>query len=65
MSGGKLPAAIALMLVPEGMPALLAPSLGREAFRKIIAPGDGQLRFVGLASMLSGLLILRVSHSHA
>lgn len=65
MSGGKLPAAIALMLVAEGMPALRAPSLWRETFRKMITPGDGQLRFVGPASMLSGLLILLVSHSHA
>ncbi len=65
MSGGKLPAAIAQMPVLEGILPFLAPNLWREAFRETIVPNEGQLRFVGLAFMLSGLLILLASHSHA
>ncbi|MHB1619203.1 MAG: DUF2065 domain-containing protein [Sulfuricella sp.] len=51
-------AALALMLVLEGMLPFLAPSLWRETFRKMTEMSDGQLRFVGLTSMLSGLLLL-------
>ncbi|MHB1175406.1 MAG: DUF2065 domain-containing protein [Sulfuriferula sp.] len=58
-------AAIALMLVLEGMLPLLAPNLWRETFRKMTTLNDGQLRIIGLASMLTGLLILLASHSHA
>ena len=65
MNGDNFLAAIALMLVLEGMLPLLAPNLWRETFRKMITLNDGQLRIIGLASMLTGLLILLVSHSHA
>ncbi|MHB1333146.1 MAG: DUF2065 domain-containing protein [Sulfuriferula sp.] len=65
MNGGNFLAAIALMLVLEGMLPLLAPNLWRETFRKMITLNDGQLRIIGLASMLTGLLILLASHSHA
>lgn len=65
MSGDNLLAAIALMLVLEGMLPLLAPNSWRETFRKMITLNDGQLRIIGLASMLTGLLILLASHSHA
>jgi len=65
MNGGNLLAAIALMLVLEGLLPLVAPNLWREAFRKMIILNDSQLRFAGLASMLSRLLILLASHSHA
>jgi uncharacterized protein YjeT (DUF2065 family) len=30
----------------------------REAFRRIVELTDGQLRFAGLASMMTGLVIL-------
>ncbi|BBP03459.1 hypothetical protein TPL01_09080 [Sulfuriferula plumbiphila] len=65
MSSGKLPAAIALKRVLEGALPLQPPNLWHETFRKMIVPHDGQLRFVGLASMLGGLIILLASHSHA
>jgi len=48
-------AALALMLVLEGMLPFLAPSLWRETFRKMTEMSDGQLRFVGLTSMMGGL----------
>jgi uncharacterized protein len=50
--------AMALMLVIEGILPFLAPALWRETFRKMTEMSDGQLRFVGLTSMLGGLLLL-------
>ncbi len=50
--------ALALMLVMEGMMPFLSPSAWREAFTRMIQFSDGQLRFMGLVSMLAGLLIL-------
>jgi hypothetical protein len=54
----SLLAALALMLVLEGILPFLAPALWRETFRKMTEMSDGQLRFVGLSSMLGGLLLL-------
>lgn len=50
--------ALALMLLMEGLLPLLAPTAWREAFRRMIEMRDGQIRFMGLASMLAGLLLL-------
>jgi len=50
--------ALALMLVLEGVLPFLAPSAWREAFSRMIEMKDGQIRFMGLASMLIGLLLL-------
>jgi len=52
----SLLAAFALVLVIEGLLPLLAPRLWRESFRKFVDLADGQLRFIGLASILLGLL---------
>lgn len=49
--------AFGLMLVLEGVLPFLAPSLWREAFRKLMQLTDGQLRFMGLFSMAVGLLL--------
>jgi uncharacterized protein len=54
--------AFGLMLVLEGILPLLAPQLWRQTFQRMISMNDGQLRFVGLASMLGGLLLLSVAH---
>lgn len=54
----KLLAAVGLMLVLEGMLPFLAPAIWRQTFRRIVEMSDGQLRFVGLGSMLGGLLVL-------
>ena len=51
-------AAIALMLVIEGILPFTAPSLWREVFRKLTEMSDGQIRFAGLTSMMVGLIIL-------
>jgi len=53
-----LVAAVALMLVFEGILPFVAPRFWREAFRKFTELTDGQLRFAGLTSMVIGLLIL-------
>ena len=52
--------ALALMLIIEGMLPFLVPGVWREAFRRLIAMSDGQLRFVGLTTMLAGLLLLYI-----
>jgi uncharacterized protein YjeT (DUF2065 family) len=49
-------AAFALVLVLEGLLPLAAPRVWRDTFRKLIELTDGQLRFVGLASIAIGLL---------
>lgn len=56
--GQKLILAVGLMLVIEGLLPFLAPMLWREAFRKLTEMSDGQIRFIGLTSMLSGLLLM-------
>ena len=56
--GTTLLMAFALMLVIEGLFPFLAPNAWRETFRRIMQLSDGQIRFVGLSSMLIGLLIL-------
>ena len=52
--------AFALMLVLEGLVPFLAPSAWREAFRRLIQLADGQVRFIGLSSMLAGIILLMV-----
>jgi uncharacterized protein YjeT (DUF2065 family) len=56
--GDVIAAGIALMLVIEGVLPFMAPRLWRETFRKATELTDGQLRFMGLASMLAGLALL-------
>jgi len=46
------------MLVIEGLLPFLMPGIWRETFRKLTEIGDGQIRFIGLTSMLAGLLLL-------
>lgn len=50
----------ALMLVLEGVLPFLAPATWRETFRRLTQLGDGQIRFVGLTSMLAGIILLMV-----
>jgi uncharacterized protein len=50
--------AFALMLVLEGVLPFVAPGVWRDTFRRITQLTDGQIRFVGLSSILVGLLLL-------
>jgi len=61
MNAGLLVAAIALLLVIEGILPFTAPRLWRDLFRKLTELNDGQIRFAGLTSMIVGLIILLVA----
>jgi uncharacterized protein YjeT (DUF2065 family) len=50
--------ALALMLVIEGLFPLLAPAAWRDAFTRMTQMRDGQIRFMGLVSMLAGLILM-------
>lgn len=52
--------AFALMLVLEGAFPFVAPTVWRDTFRRLIQLTDGQIRFLGLASMMFGLILLLV-----
>ena len=49
---------LALMLVIEGIMPFLFPAQWRDTFRRLVQLTDGQIRFVGMTSMLAGLLLL-------
>ena len=53
-------AAFALVFVVEGFLPLLAPRVWRQAVQRMLALSDGQLRFVGLASAMIGLIAFRL-----
>jgi len=48
--------AFGLMLVLEGFLPFLSPLQWRALFTKLLQLSDGQLRFVGLSSILLGVL---------
>jgi len=48
-------AALALVLVVEGLLPFVAPRFWRDSFARLVTLTDGQLRFIGLASILTGL----------
>jgi uncharacterized protein len=50
--------ALALMLIVEGVLPFVSPALWRKTFERAIQLTDGQLRFVGLTSMVAGLVAL-------
>ncbi|MBT9493605.1 MAG: DUF2065 domain-containing protein [Paucibacter sp.] len=50
--------ALALMLVIEGLLPFLSPAAWRQVFARMLAMSDGQIRFVGLASIAAGALAL-------
>ncbi len=50
--------ALALMLVGEGLLPFLNPGAWRRVFERALQLSDGQLRFIGLASMLIGAALI-------
>ncbi len=54
--------ALALVLVLEGLLPFVSPRLWRQVFERATQLSDGQIRFLGLTSMLVGLLLLAVWH---
>jgi uncharacterized protein len=59
----SLVTACALVLVLEGLMPLLAPRVWRETFRRVTELSDGQLRFIGMASVLIGGGMLAVIYA--
>lgn len=58
--GDLLLGALALMLVFEGLLPFISPGAWRSAFEKATRMTDGQIRFLGLSSMLVGLGMLLI-----
>ena len=52
--------ALGLMLVFEGLLPLIAPQAWRDTFKRMIGLKDGQLRFIGLISIITGLVIVLI-----
>lgn len=52
--------ALALMLIFEGLLPFLNPGAWRRVFERATQLSDGQIRFIGLTSMVIGLLLLAV-----
>lgn len=50
--------ALALMLIFEGVIPFLSPTLWRQVFERATRLSNGQIRFIGLSSMMIGLLLL-------
>ncbi len=55
--GDLLLGAFGLMLIIEGLLPFISPATWREAFRRATEMNDGQIRFIGLASMLAGVVM--------
>jgi uncharacterized protein YjeT (DUF2065 family) len=58
VDGNSLWAALALLLVAEGLLPFLSPEAWRRMFSQLMALRDGQIRFFGLCSVLIGLVLL-------
>jgi hypothetical protein len=56
--GELLLGALALMLVLEGLLPFLSPGRWRELFERAMQLSDGQIRFMGLTSIVIGLVLL-------
>ena len=52
--------AFALMLVIEGLLPFFSPQAWRQVFERATRMTDGQIRFLGLGSMVVGLLLLAI-----
>ncbi len=52
--------ALALMLVIEGLMPFAAPGRWREMFRRVTELSDGQIRFIGLAAIVSGIALFLI-----
>jgi len=53
-------AAVAILLIVEGILPFLSPQTWRSVFERATRMSDGQIRFLGLSSMVAGLVMLVV-----
>jgi len=58
--GDVLLGALALMLLVEGLLPFLSPATWREVFERATRMSDGQIRFIGLMSLVAGLALLLI-----
>lgn len=58
--GDLLLGAFALVLVVEGLLPFVSPSTWRDIFERATKMSDGQIRFIGLTSMVAGLALLAI-----
>ena len=58
--GPTLLTALALMLIIEGIFPFVSPAAWRQTFFRLASMADGQIRFIGLSSMLAGVILLFV-----
>jgi uncharacterized protein len=56
--GEALVGALALMLIIEGLLPFVSPRKWREVFERATKMNDGQVRFIGLMSLIAGLVLL-------
>ena len=61
--GASFIIALGLVLILEGVVPLVFPSIWKETFRRITTLEDGQLRFVGLMAVVSGVMVLLAMHA--
>lgn len=60
--GDALLTAVALVLVIEGVMPLVSPGQWRRVFEQVLKLQDGQIRFIGLISIMIGLIVLLVTN---
>lgn len=58
--GDALLGAFALMLIVEGLLPLLSPRRWREVFERATRMADGQIRFIGMISVVAGCVLLLI-----
>ena len=61
--GASFMIALGLVLILEGIVPLVFPSLWKDTFRRITTLEDGQLRFIGLMAVVSGIAVLMAMHA--
>jgi len=58
---GTLVTALGLALILEGLLPFLNPPMWREVFSRVAAMTDGQIRWIGMMSMVAGLAIVAIT----
>jgi uncharacterized protein YjeT (DUF2065 family) len=61
--GELLFGALALMLVIEGLLPFFSPGVWRHVFERAVRMSDGQIRFLGLSSIVLGITLLTLIQS--
>jgi uncharacterized protein YjeT (DUF2065 family) len=55
--------ALGLVLIIEGIVPLVLPRVWKDTFRRITSLENGQLRFIGLMSVVAGVVVLLAMHA--